>query len=149
MKNNVKWLCENNSIEIITITNIEVSLGVKFPIDYINTMVNNDGGYPEPNRFDLDGNEEVFNNLLSFNKEDYSNIVDCYNDIKDLLPKKIIPFAEDPFGNTICFDYRMDEKPSIVFWDHEKAFIDKNLSVSYICDTFKELIEMLHDSKEE
>lgn len=69
----------------------------------------NDGGYTKPNRFDFNDNEEVFNNLLSFDEEDCSNIIDTYNDIKDRLIGRVIPFAEDPFGNMICFDYTNNE----------------------------------------
>ncbi len=149
MSSSIRWICENDNVEIKTISNVETILGVKFPKDYIETVMKNDGGYPKPNRFDVNDNEEVFNNLLSFDDEDYSNIINTYNDIKDRLVKKVIPFAEDPFGNMICFDYRNSDKPVVVFWDNEKAFNDKDLAISYLCDTFTDLMLMLHESKEE
>lgn len=148
MINNIRWICENDNIDMETILNAENIFGVKFPQDYIEIIMKNDGGYPKPNRFDLNGNEEVFNNLLSFDEEDCSNMVDTYNDVKDRLVEKVIPFAEDPFGNLICFDYRNNDQPTVVFWEHEKAFNDKESAMTYLCDSFTELLLMLHDSKE-
>ncbi|MPQ45127.1 SMI1/KNR4 family protein [Clostridium tarantellae] len=59
-----------------------------------------------------------------------------------------MPIAEDPFGNLICFDYRTTNKPTIVFLDHEKAFNNKNLALCKICNSFNELLAMLHESNE-
>lgn len=37
-------------------------------------------------------------------------------------PKKLVPFAFDPAGNLICFDYKNDKNnPVVVFWEHENA----------------------------
>ncbi|WP_250675813.1 SMI1/KNR4 family protein [Paraclostridium ghonii] len=148
MSKNLRWICENDNVKMETILKVENMFDVKFPKDYIEIVMKNDGGYPNPNRFDLNGNEEVFNNLLSFDKEDCSNIIDNYNDVKNRLIEKIIPFAEDPFGNLICFDYRNNEHPVIVFWEHEKAFNDKELAISYLCNSFTELLLILHESNE-
>lgn len=148
MGNNLRWICENDDVELVTISNIETAFGVKFPNDYVEIIMKNDGGYPKPNRFNVNGNEEVFNNLLSLNEEDSSNLIDTYNDVEDRLVEKVIPFAEDPFGNLICFDYRTNNQPIIVFWEHEKVFNDKESVMSYLCDSFTELLLMLHESQE-
>jgi hypothetical protein len=145
MSNNLRWICENDHVELATISNVETAFGVKFPKDYVEIIMKNDGGYPKPNRFNLNGNEEVFNNLLSFDEEDSSNMIATYNDVKDRLVEKVIPFAEDPFGNLICFDYRTNSQPTIVFWEHEKAFNDKESAMSYLCDSFTELLLILHE----
>jgi hypothetical protein len=148
MSNNLRWISENNDVELATISNLETIFEVKFPKDYVEIIMKNDGGYPKPNRFNLNDNEEIFNNLLSFGEEGGSNIVDTYSYVKDRLVEKVIPFAEDPFGNLICFDYRTNNQPTIVFWEHEKAFNDKESATSYLCDSFTELLLMLHESRE-
>ncbi|MFL0442332.1 SMI1/KNR4 family protein [Bacillus subtilis] len=52
--------------------------------------------------------------------------------------------ADDVFGNEICFDFRKGlSSPSILFWDHEIAYEDKESSISYVCDTFTELMNKL------
>ena len=148
MTKNLRWICENESVETTTISKVEDIFGIEFPRDYVECIIKNNGGYPKPNRFNLNGNEEVFNNFLSFDEEDSSNIINAYNDVKDRLIEKVIPFAEDPFGNLLCFDYRNNEQPTIVFWEHEKAFNNKENAISFICNTFSQLLNMLHESKE-
>lgn len=148
MSKNLRWICENESVETTTISKVEYIFGIEFPRDYVECIIKNNGGYPKPNRFNLNGNEEVFNNFLSFDEEDSSNIINAYNDVKDRLIEKVIPFAEDPFGNLLCFDYRNNEQPIIVFWEHEKAFNNKENAISFICNTFSELLNMLHESEE-
>ena len=148
MTKNLRWICENESVETTTISKVEDIFGIEFPRDYVECIIKNNGGYPKPNRFNLNGNEEVFNNFLSFDEEDSSNIINAYNDVKDRLIEKVIPFAEDPFGNLLCFDYRNNEQPTIVFWEHEKAYNNKENAFSYICNTFSELLNMLHESEE-
>lgn len=148
MYNGLKWISENDIVKKATIEEAESIFGVKFPDDYTEIVIKNDGGYPKPNRFNLNGNEEVFNNLLCFAEDDYSNIVNTYNEIKDRLTEKVIPFAEDPFGNMICFDYRNNNQPVVVFWEHETSFNDKEAAISYICNTFSELMSILHELQE-
>lgn len=108
----IRWICENDNVEIKTISKVETILGVKFPKDYIEIAVKNDGGYP--------------NRLI----------------------EKVIPFAEDLFGNMICFDYRNNSQPLIVFWEHEKAFSDKESAITHICNNFAELLNMLYETQE-
>ncbi len=66
-----------------------------------------------------------------------------------MLIDKVIPFAEDPFANMLCFDYRKNDQPKVVFWNHEKACDDKESAISYVCSTFTELMSMLHEDEEE
>lgn len=83
--------------------------------------------------------------------------------IKDTLPTKIIPFAFDPAGNLICFDYKdHEEDPIVVFWEHENAAEKEMLireeglteeqaeerareNVFYVAGSFTEFLNKLHD----
>ena len=89
--------------------------------------------------------------------------MDVFNDYKDTLPKKVIPFAFDPSGNLICFDYKdYEDNPIVVFWEHENA-VEKEMlmfedslteveveecareNVFYVAATFTGIPEKLHD----
>ncbi len=148
MHREIKWICENDALSNEFIGYTEEKLGIKFPLDFIRIAMQNDGGYPSPNRYTLNETQEIFNNLLSFDEDDISNIIQTYKDVEDRLLENVIPFAEDPFGNLICFDYRKNDVPSIVFWDHEIAFSDKAKAIAFICDSFSDLLDMLHESEE-
>ncbi|MCG7316159.1 SMI1/KNR4 family protein [Brevibacillus laterosporus] len=139
----IKWIVPKEPVEEKTISKVEMSLGIKFPRDYILSIMKFNGGYPEPNNFNFsDGGGAVFNNLLSFTI-DTARIEETY----DFLPKGIIPFARDPFGNLICFDYRKDKQfPTVVFFDHEEEGED---AIEPICDTFSELLDKLYSLEDE
>ncbi|MCY9419390.1 SMI1/KNR4 family protein, partial [Bacillus inaquosorum] len=90
---------------------------------------------------------ESINNLLSIGDPTRPiDLLSTIDNVKDRLVDKIIPFATDAGGNLFCFDYRMSsQEPVIVFWDHEIAYEDKESSISYVCDSFTELINKLYE----
>jgi hypothetical protein len=125
--------------------------------------MNYNGAHVSPELFQVEGKEKVFGTLLTYDNEDDEHIQEIFNDYRDTLPSEIIPFAFDPSGNLICFDYKDDEaNPNVVFWEHENAGEKEMLmheeglteeqveerareNVFYIADTFTEFLEKLHD----
>ncbi|BCG58119.1 SMI1/KNR4 family protein [Paenibacillus sp. URB8-2] len=145
--NNVKWILAKDELSREDVLKVEEALGVSFPSDYVDCVVLNNGGQPVPDTFDFKGRSEaVFNSLIDLNVRENRNIIGVYNNLKNRLPGSVYPFADDPFGNYLCFDYHEGNEPSIVFWDHEKANLDKNLAIDYICSSFNVLIDKLHKS---
>jgi hypothetical protein len=123
--------------------------GITFPKDYLECIKDNNRGYPHPKVFYVGNNSEVFNNLLNCELDDTYGILAEYNAIKDRLPEKVIPFARDPFGNLICFNYRESSEPTIVFWEHETASRSKEAAIKKVCNTFTELLNMLDELEED
>ena len=39
--------------------------------------------------------------------DDDENIIEVFNDYNGTLPSALVPFAFDPAGNLICFDYKI------------------------------------------
>lgn len=140
----IEWLFVRRPAEDKEILEVENILGIKFPDDYKECLKKNAGGSPEPNVFDFNKRKEaVFNRLFTYDPTDkYYYIVNNYYAIKDRLIDDIYPIADDVFGNCICFDYRegKDKAPKIVFWDHEVAYGSPEEAISYICDSFTELL---------
>lgn len=132
----IKWIFTEKSLDEMKIGEVENSFGFNLPDDYKQCIIENNGGFPEPNNFDCeDGRiEAVFNNLISFTNKDL-NIKMFY----EFSSQKLIPFAKDPFGNLLCFDYRYNEKsPKIVFYDFEET------TITPVCDSFTDLLERLY-----
>lgn len=140
----VEWIESDGSISDEIIQHVERYFGIEFPLDYKECVKLHNGGYPEPDIFNIDEDHDaIFSNLLSFTSKD-ANIVEVYDISSESLPKGIFPFAKDPFGNLICFDYRDDIKsPSIVFFDHELV---EEQGVFLICSTFTELLNSLYST---
>ena len=133
----MKWLnYKGSSIDIIE--SVEHRLQITLPEDYKQFVLKYDGGYP--NHFKVDGKVEIFNNLISLDENGYNNIYEILEDLQDRIGDQLIPFAENGFGNLLCFDYSANK--NIVFWDHEKNYGDfKELPL--VCFSFSSLIENL------
>ncbi|MCY6485230.1 SMI1/KNR4 family protein [Clostridium aestuarii] len=140
----LEWDFTSKKISQETINRVQEKLGVKFPEDYLKCVKENNGGYPSLNLFDFTKKEgAVIKVLLSFDLNEYENILEVYKWVKDSLPSKVYPFAADPFGNYICFDYRTNkEEPIIVFWDNKEA--NSENCIVYICDTFTKFLLKLY-----
>ncbi|MBO1004900.1 SMI1/KNR4 family protein [Pseudogracilibacillus auburnensis] len=113
------WLkkINKNHIDVITIINTHHAPdgSVKLPKDEItlNNLFAGDNFYA--NQIKLEYQQAVFSCLLSFTNKD-ATIIEVYDIASEYLLESIFPFAKDPFGNLICFDYRQDKNmPTILF----------------------------------
>jgi hypothetical protein len=116
---NVKALKNTESIK-----QVEEVWSIKFPESYINVVLKSNAGVSDPNAFDTNVSKgKYFAELLSFNLDAKNSILNEYGLISNQLPADVFPFAADPSGNYICFDYRKDNtRPTVVFWNHEEGF---------------------------
>src|SRR5258708_28814386 len=110
------------------------------------------GGSPTPACFDIPGRGgSVVNRLLSYEDDYPGNIRNVGAGARAALPQGVYPFANDPAGNYLCFDYRtcMEGEPVIVFCDHEALDEDNpDASLSYVCQSFSVLMNSLYDCEE-
>ncbi len=135
------WSADDDPVDENTVKSVAAKWGVKFPQKYVSIAAKYNGGCPDREIFDVDGRPEcVFDYLLTVP----SGIVEWYDDTKDRLPAGVYPFATDPFGNAMCFDYRTGPKPKIVFWDHEAA-IDDPRQVLSIAESFTAFLKHLYE----
>ncbi|HFU7057193.1 MULTISPECIES: SMI1/KNR4 family protein [Bacillus] len=159
----VEWQFADEAVNEDLVREISNKIGFKFPIDYIKCVAVNNGANVEPELFNVNNHERIFGTLLSFNENSDEYIVDVYSDFIDTLPKELFPFAFDPAGNLICFDYKNhEEDPIVVFWEHEGAWEKETLmesegitakeaeevareNVFYIANNFTEFLNKLHD----
>lgn len=116
----VKPLKDQSSIALI-----EKEWEVKLPTPFIDLVTKHNSGVPEKTAFDTKLSVgKSFGELLNFNLDSNDNVLSEYKNIEDQLPPDVFPFAADPGGNYICFDYRINTKnPQIVFWNHEERFV--------------------------
>ena len=124
------------------IEEFEEYIGYRFSDTFKEFIRAYNGGKPSHKVFNTKKTRErVFNDLLSFNKEDQNNIwltndrkgfMSDWN--KDGMMENYVVFAEDAFGNLICFDI---SDSSIVLIDHE------NKEAEYISASFEKFIKGL------
>ncbi|SCM02824.1 SMI1 / KNR4 [Bacillus cytotoxicus] len=148
--NNITWsFMSKTPVTDEEIQKVEQYFNIKLPNDFVACVKKYDGGYPNPKVFDVLGqNENVFSDLLTLHIEDKYSIVQNYEGIKDRLVDKVYPFARDPFGNLLCFDYRNNpEAPTVVFWDHEEEEMEE--AIYPVCSSFTELLDSLRDFEDD
>ncbi|MCS1350753.1 SMI1/KNR4 family protein [Mechercharimyces sp. CAU 1602] len=136
------------------IKEVERELEVVFPRSFVNCVRVNNGGSPESHTtYDLDNRkEQEFGELFDFNASGEGlSITDAHKILMNEhgLPKEMIPFADDPSGNFLCFDYRnvKNGEPIIVLYDHEYEYNpgDEQVSLDKVADSFSDFLSMLYE----
>ncbi|KLA27205.1 SMI1/KNR4 family protein [Bacillus cereus] len=161
--NKVEWRSPDKPLLRENVKNVEKELGIHFPLNYIECVMKNNGAHVSPEVFEIEGKRKVFGTLLTYDMDDDENIIEVFYDYNDTLPSALVPFAFDPAGNLICFDYKNhEEDPIVVFWEHEEAWEKETLmesegitaeeaeevareNVFYIANDFTEFLNKLHD----
>ncbi len=144
----INWLSRKPPTDTSLVKKLEHSLGVSFPKKYVEIVSKFPMGHPDKMCFDMPGRQEaVFSRLLEIPLDNNGGIYSDYNFIsRNLESSRIIPFAEDPFGNFICFDYHdTNSNPSVVFWDHEADSDAGEESLKFVANSFDEFLDMLYE----
>ncbi|MEI4804045.1 SMI1/KNR4 family protein [Bacillus sp. FJAT-51639] len=134
-----KWLFSDESLDEQEIIEVERLFGFKLPDDYKQCITKNNGGFPEPNTFDCDDGriEAVFNDLISFTDKDLNIKM-----FSEFSTQKLFPFARDPFGNLLCFDYNDNaDSPKVVFYNCEET---GSTLITPVCQSFTDLLDRLY-----
>lgn len=113
------------------IKKLEKIIERSLPTDYVECVMKNNAGYPSLKKFDtVSSAAHICNNLLSFDEKKEVNIFNIYESlVASTGNKMLLPFAADPFGNYVCFDF-LGETVKVVFWLHETD------ETELICATF-------------
>jgi len=136
------------------IERVERELEVHFPDDYRPIAMEHQGEAPKQSLFDFLENGQqttsVMGVLFHFLEDKseagyYSyNLLENYRNRQHLLPPQVIPFGEDPSGNSIAFDFRQaSQKPTIVFVNHEA--VEEANWVSEIAENFRAFLNLLYE----
>ena len=121
---------------------VEQELGVKIPKDYVEVVRCNPGKMPLPGDHDADGNGSSVGVLHHFHGEINSGRLGWGDFINDGSNTLLLAFSRDGGGNYFAFDYgnnRRNEKPTVVFWDHETGIITK------LANSFTEFLGQLKE----
>jgi len=135
-----------------SIKEVETKLNIKFPQEYIEFMLEHNGGRPvKPLTYtfieeDPDTHQSFENNsdIHTFNAmEDipsfYENLVSA-----EVIPKFYCPIANDSCGNEllICLDHS-EYHGNLFFADHELCDSEEHWILSKIANTFNDFINLL------
>lgn len=118
---------------------IAEKIGLEPPKEYVSLAEKNNGGRPSKKRIDT-GSETL--QLKSFlrvdNVDEFNTVLNVYNTIKT-IDSRLLPFADDSFGNFFClFFHDKNATPSVVFLDKE------NETFAEISQSFVSFINKLY-----
>ncbi|MBR7119349.1 MAG: SMI1/KNR4 family protein [Lentisphaeria bacterium] len=133
--NNITWLYGKKLENLDILLSLEKKYNFSFPSEYKDIVLLNDGATPIPQNFTVAGKEKVFNYLAKVADIEtiFANICREYNS-KQIL----VPFADDPAGNLICFDYTEDKTiPHVTFLNTDDGEIIE------IAKTFNDFLQIL------
>ena len=119
---------------------LEKELRIRFPASYLECVMKNNGAYSVKDGIFSEELTAVLDvsNLLRIDRGSY-NIYEIYQVLKDRMPPKTVPFAEDSFGNKYCFVFEENSEPKVVFWNHDVRDGD----ISELASSFDDFLDKL------
>jgi hypothetical protein len=147
----------DNIVTLEQIKKLQLQTKIEFPKDYIEFIIQHNGGIPEPNFFEIpnqDGNGSYVDLFFGIDVPSYANLKDILEVYKNRLPEGFVPIGEDPGGNLICIGTRIPYIGNIYFWDHhdeldESGLSKKDMSNMYwLADNLFDFIDNLHEPED-
>lgn len=140
------------------ISTVEKSLGIKFPEDYKEFIIHDNGGIPEKDMLydfydEVTGleNTSVIRRFFSICIDNGNifkhNLIDICKTMREegTITKDMIPIADDPTGNPICISLNEDDYGVVYYLNHEYEDADTGYLVkSIISDSFKKFLDDLY-----
>lgn len=139
-------------ITVEEINEFQQKLNLSFPEQYINFLLESNGGDPSPSMFKIsDEQGEGVLNIFFGIGDMYSNLEEYMDIYEGRLPSGFIPIGNDPSGNVICLGLNEKYCNNIYFWDHEQEpdNPDDMSNMFYLASDLNEFLNSLYDEKEE
>jgi hypothetical protein len=128
------------------LTEVERAFGFSFPAAFREHYLIHNGGRPKNNLFKKDDTVLVVSEFLPI-KYGRANCLfeDVFRDLKverDVLPKHLVAFADDPGGDYYCFS--VSHKDAGTIWIYRGEYYDNpERAVTYLADSLPVFIESL------
>ena len=107
-------------ITLADIQGTEGRLDVKLPKGLTELLLHSNGGRPVDTLFVQGRTTYVVHWILPVKHKEPENTLELTTKgLRHVIPKRLIPFACDPFGNYFCFSTRDVDHGAVWFYDHE------------------------------
>ncbi|MFV8830412.1 SMI1/KNR4 family protein [Alkalihalobacterium sp. APHAB7] len=119
---NVQWKYSKGEVNEATIAELESFYQVTFPEFYKKIIRKYNGARPRPCIIHIkQGIDIELRSFLPIGKSLPDNLVTINKALQVSLPKGVIAFANDDFGNYFCFDFRKKDRVVSSFFEHETS----------------------------
>lgn len=139
--------------------------GFLLPTTYRAFLLEHNGGTPEPSSYCRKRNKKPSEECRYFFGlqcgRSYAEIEDALEtylgEDETRIPRRLLPIAEDSFGNLICLSLRGEDVGKVYFWDHEEELEQKrtktgdvnDAAISLIADSFDAFLTQFTESKDD
>ena len=130
----------------------EAQLKIMFPQSYREFLLSINGGFPEPNGFNVNkGDPNFIDYFYGINLDGKQLTLNLVNEIKDFrgieAPDNYIPIAGNDSGDKYCLSILGEDLGSVYFWEHDNYYYDPDEpdecfgELKFITNDFEKLIE--------
>jgi hypothetical protein len=148
----------NKKVTLEEINQLEKRRNIRLPGKYIHFLLTYNGGEPDPNFFEIPGQDGYGSYVDLF----YGIGVPAYGDLEESIevyterhPEGFIPIGSDPGCNVICLGTIEPYIGKIYFWDHHDELDERGLSKTdmsnmyWLADDIDEFLNKLYEFQEE
>ena len=130
------------------IEQIEITLGIVFPKDFVDHYLVYNGGYPQPDTYKWsNGASTTVNTFYSLKYVGFGKIEEAYENLvfkEKYLPLGFIIFATDDGGNFFCLSARQIDYGKVYYLNNYHYDItEPELALTLLEDSFSDFIAHL------
>lgn len=129
----IEFLEQEKQVSIAEIEELEQKYNFLFPNEIKCFLLEHNGAIPLKRFVKVKNQEYVIDRFLAIKYGSYDTYEETFNDLFDILPNGMIPFASDTFGNYFVFD----KEGKIYFLEMEE------LITSFLFQSFNDFITSL------
>jgi hypothetical protein len=137
------------------LSKVENELGIRFPSDYRNFLLEHNGGRPSPAVFDIvwqssqacgeDWKTSEVSRFFAIHDGDKANFLEMNKvDFRGRLPSETIAIAQDPGGNVILLAVKGPMANRVLFWvkdyEVEQGQRPGYENVGFVADSFDDFL---------
>lgn len=123
----------------------------KFPVSYIDFLLETNGGEPIKPYFFTKISKSLghIRYFFGVKTKSYNNLISTYETYKKRIPYNTFPIGYDSCDNLILLSVKGDDYGKVYYWDHEMETEPADYSnLTLIADSFDEFIKGLKSEEE-
>lgn len=140
-----KMISENPKTSLRDIKQFEQECGVELPKQYVDFLLEYNGGYPHESSFKISDNEgESLVNKFYGIGDMKSNLGKVFEILEGEIPEDFVSIANDPGGNEILLGVNGEYQERVFFWAHDIEPEEEMGNMFILSDSFREFFNGLY-----
>lgn len=135
-------------ISLQDLKRFEQEYDVTLPKQYVDFLLENNGGYPQESNFKIsEGEGESLVNKFYGIGDMKGNLAKVFDILEGEIPEGFLSVANDPGGNEILLGISGEYRGKVYFWIHDIEPEDEMGNMFFLADSFSEFFSNLYESE--